>query len=73
MTIWLTRIQKRIDTNVKLLAWYECIKKKVETLLGNLFCWLKSTEEVKQPKDYATKPYNKYNWVKLTGEQDEWN
>lgn len=73
MTIWLTHIQKRIDTNAKLIVWLGCITKKAANTLKSIFSESRSTEAVKAPKDYATTPYNKYKWEKLTGEHDEWN
>lgn len=74
MTVWLTKIQKRIDTNAKLLALYECIKKKVATMLRSFCFWSKSTEEVKQPIDYEKQHWHKYDWEKwVQNNKDEWN
>ena len=55
MTIWLTRIQKRIDISAKLTAWLGCIVNAVVTLLKAFCCKWKNTEEVSQPVDYEKK------------------
>lgn len=81
MTIWLTHIQKRIDTNAKLIALLVNILKHCKNMALNMqktvfslfYFKLRNTEEAKAPKDYATTPCNSYKWEKLTGEHDEWN
>ena len=55
MTIWLARIQKRIDISAKLTAWLGCTVNAVVILLKAFCCKLKSTEEATQPVDYEKK------------------
>ncbi len=74
MTIWAKRIQKRIDTKQKLLAWLGCIVKKAGITLKSIFCKSKSIEEVKPPLDYEKKHWHRYDWQKwVENHKDDWN